>query len=168
MLAALLTAFDHEKIKAQTEGPPADEGASRSEAEADLTLWALRSKGRGFTHILNLEAGLNCATNKSEAPAKPDNPVDGSDTTPKRRSQASITELESKIEASSLTQPDTSRLSDINEMKRYEVEEMLQNLPQGVVAVDLVDVRYGASVRYVAMVYRRGDKVRAVLLSFLT
>lgn len=98
--------------------------------------WSLRSKGRAFDDILNLE---------TEVIRTETSPITNRD-------------LPTKLSTTSIQDAEPGQKSIANPVVPMRLSNMLQNLPTGVVIVDFLEVRYAWSEwPLVAMLYRKGQ-----------
>lgn len=154
-LAGCYTAF--ESYVARASQTPTQEllGLASQNYEA-LLLWAFRSKGRGFSDMLGLETGVvqTIETIKSTLQQKPQGSLEGDG---HGNDQALLDEVELKMEATSLSSPQERDPMSGPIISKKQIDEMLQCLPEGVVIVDFIDVRYSTSTTIIAMIYRKGQ-----------
>jgi CHAT domain-containing protein len=157
-LAGRLQAF--ETCMTQANNMPIEQFQNlASQSFSAFLYWTFRSKGRGFIDILNLETGVAQALGKTktdpELESEPQTETSASDKTD--IGQAATTGLESKLKATNLSPPEF--ISPLNEtmVTKQQIDEMVQSLPDGVVIVDFLDLRYSPTTSFVAMIYRKGQ-----------
>ena len=157
-LAASLSAFD--LFTAQANSALTEEllGLASQNYQGFLH-WTLRSKGRGFTDILNLETSVARTIESSKAQPEPYYSTERFISNEDNKSQTAMPRLENKLEAIYFPSSEASNPFDGATATKKQIDEMLQSLPEGVVLVDFVDVRYGQDpTTFVAIVYRKGQK----------
>lgn len=131
----------------------------------DFRIWAFRSKGKGFLDVLNLESRVAQAVEinspsdqKVETTATP---VLLEATISSHRAADPAQAIGDRIQALALTSPQIKHpLSSISTGKKGEeiLTEMMNGLPDGVVVVDFVEIRYSKSIfKLIAMIYRKGQ-----------
>ena len=148
----------YESYMAQARQTPTEElqGLALQSYE-QLLLWAFRSKGRGFTDILRLEADVvqTIETIKSSPQQKAQGSQEGDGHS---NDHALLDEMERKLEATSLSTPQEQDPVSRPIITKKQIHEMLQVLPEGVVIVDFIDIRYSISnTSLIAMIYRKGQ-----------
>jgi CHAT domain-containing protein len=121
--------------------------------------WTFRSKGRGFIDVLNLETGVAQALEKTKTDPELESElqIESSASGKTDIGQAATTGLESKLKATNLSPPEF--ISPLNEtmVTKQQIDEIVQSLPDGVVIVDFLDLRYCPTTSFVAMIYRKGQ-----------
>jgi CHAT domain-containing protein len=163
-LAGRLKAFETYRARAgmaQANNMPHEQSENQNLAWQSFIAflyWSFRSKGRGFVDILNLETNITQAleTSKrvSELDSKFPNETLASGT---HICEAARTGLESKLRAANFSPPEF--ISPLNQtmVTKQQIDEMLQSLPDGVVIVDFLDLKYSPTTSFVAMIYRKGQ-----------
>ena len=157
-LAATLAAFPPSMAQASST-PSEDSFVLASQKHQRFLQWALRSKGRGFMDILNLEINVARTNQSSKAQLEPEAATQSPSSKDNDQPQNAIVELEDPLGAFQSSSSKASESFHGATFTSEELDELIQNLPEKVVLVDFIDVRYGqGDTKFVAVVHRKGQK----------
>ena len=114
-------------------------------------VWTYRSKGQGFSDLLNFERGVaQIIEGRDQSWFPGDKSTQGS-----AAPSQSLSEPEKNLSPHQVFNP-TSPLA-IDQMGKDKIANMLNSLPDGVVIVDFIDIRYAINAaQLVAILYRKG------------
>lgn len=151
-LAASQTALENRFSQANRD-PSAEANNLAFQSYFTFVNWLLKSKGRGFTDILNLETAVPQAIDRVENATREDSPTGHEH---QRPSPESIT-LDSGFKTLTLDPPGAPTVPfNGPTITKQRLDEMLQSLPDGVAIVDFIDIVYAYPPCFVAMIHRKG------------
>lgn len=157
-LAATLSAYD--LFVAQAKSAPTESSPGlASQKYRGFLHWALRSKGRGFMDTLNVDTSVARTIGRSKAQLEPKLSNESSSTNDNDKFQTATAELGDALEATQFSSSVASNPFHGTTATSEEIDDLLQSLPESVVLVDFIDVRYGQGpTNFVAVIYRKGQK----------
>ena len=154
--AALVAALD------LTQQQPVLEPGMTSNEDAlvsKLTRWTLRSKGRGFSDVVDANKDLHSGDSRLNHASKENDVANG------------LTSRGGKLKVTAKLSHDLQIVgpSDFTEEEHEkpldEFRRTIDSLPDDVVIIDYVNIRYGSDgARFIAMVHRSGHATRVVKL----
>jgi CHAT domain-containing protein len=102
--------------------------------------WTLRAKGKGFVDVLEFESDVSQTIERAQVDINPETGISG------------------QLEATNISITNALTSNNDNMVTKFQIEKMLQSLPDGIVLVDFIDVTYSNTpTNLIAMIHRRGQ-----------